>query len=78
MEDHWAFPKGELTEYKKRLIVATVVKFSVLGMMNTHTLGMVRFTCRRRGPDRPLYYVCCCEGGDALVGCQMDGALQKE
>ena len=53
MEEHWGFPKGELTEYKKRLIVAVVVKIGVLVMMNTHTLGMVRSTCRRWGPDRP-------------------------
>ena len=34
-EEHWAFPWVELTEYKKRLIVATVVKIGVLEM-NTH------------------------------------------
>ena len=35
-EDHWYFPKVELTELEKRMVVATIVKIGVLVMMNTH------------------------------------------
>ena len=35
-EEHWYFPAVELTDYEKRLVVATVVKIGVLVMMNTH------------------------------------------
>ena len=35
-EDHWYFPKVELTDLEERMIVATIVKIGVLVMMNTH------------------------------------------
>jgi hypothetical protein len=53
-EEHWAFPRVELTEYEKRLIVATIVKIGVLVMMNTHIYSW----------NWPPQHVRCCEGGD--------------
>ena len=35
-EEHWFFPRVELTEHEKRMITATVVKIMILVMMNTH------------------------------------------
>ena len=35
-EKHWFFPKVELTDLEKRMVVAMVVKVGVLVMMNTH------------------------------------------
>ena len=47
-EEHWFFPKVELTETEKKMVVATVVKVGVLVMMN-----------RLNSFARLLHFYCC-------------------
>ena len=58
-EKHWFFPKVELTNLEKRMVVAMVVKVGVLVLMNTHVYSWNGETFLQRAGG-PIGLRCTC------------------